>query len=591
MVPSIFVMLDRLPLTSSGKIDRKALPDPDQSRPELTTQMVEPRDEVEQALAEIWASVLRLEKVGIYDSFFELGGDSILSIQVVSRATQKGLRVTPKQIFLHRTIAELAPVVESATESKAEQGIVTGPVPLTPIQHFFFAQNLSEPHYYNQSAMLQLHERVDPVAFDTATRHLLAHHDALRMRFRKNGEGWEQFNAGLDDPTPFTNIDLSELPEEQQSSTIIEIASRLQSSLDLSSGPVLRIILFELGIGRHQRLLQIVHHLVIDGVSWRVVVEDLQKAVDQAQDGVPIVLPQKTTSFKQWAGKLKRYARSAELKAEVSQWRSVQRRDLRSLPVDFPSGENTEGSSTSIVVELTKAETQVLLRDVPVAFQTEINDVLLAALVDALSAWTGSRRLLVDLEGHGREEIVSDVDLSRTVGWFTTIFPVLLDVSEAAGVAEMLAAVKQQLRTVPNKGIGYGLLRYMSGDSELFTSLPQAEVNFNYLGQFAQSLSRENPENRFSLAPEPTGATRTTGGRRIHLLEINGGVAEGALSVSWNYSQNLHRRSTIEAMGERYAESLRSIIKQAQSRVLVQFEKSVLVQHPAQFMQNARGVR
>ena len=566
MVPSIFMTLDRLPLTSSRKIDRKALPDPDQSRPELTTQMVEPRDEVEQALAEIWSSVLRLEKVGIHDSFFELGGDSILSIQVVSRATQQGLRITPKQIFLHRTIAELAPVVETATGSKAEQGIVTGPVPLMPIQHILFEQNLSEPHHYNQSAMLLLHERVDPVAFDTATRRLLEHHDALRMRFTRNGAGWEQFNAGLDGPTPFTNIDLSQLPEEQQSSTLTAIAERLQSSLDLSAGPVLRIILFDLGDGEYQRLLVIVHHLVIDGVSWRVVVEDLQKAVDQAQRGNPIVFPQKTTSFREWAEKLKQYAQSAELKVEVPLWRTPQRERLRSLPLDFPSGDNTEASSTSIVVELSKEETQALLRDVPAAFQTEINDVLLAALVDAISEWTGSRRLLVDLEGHGREEVVADVDISRTVGWFTTIFPVLLDVSDADGVAEMLAAVKQQLRAVPNKGIGYGLLRYLSGDGEQFKSLPQAEVNFNYLGQFGLSLARENPDNRFSLAPEPTGATRTAGGRRMHLLEINGGVAEGQLTVSWNYSQNLHRRSTIEAMGERYVESLRSIIKQAQSR-------------------------
>ncbi|HKG80020.1 MAG TPA: amino acid adenylation domain-containing protein, partial [Pyrinomonadaceae bacterium] len=568
MVPGVFMVLDRLPLTASGKIDRNALPVPDQSRPELSTQMVAPRNEVEQALAEIWMSVLRLEKIGIYDSFFELGGDSILSIQVVSRASEAGLRITPKQIFLHQTIAELALVAERAGESKAEQGIVTGPVPLTPIQQFFFEQDLSEPHYYNQAALLQLHQRLNQVAVEAATRGLIEHHDALRLRFSRNGSGWEQSNAGLEDGTPFTGIDLSALSEEEQGRMIKELSARLQRSLDLSRGPLMRIVLFELGSGRDQRLLLVFHHLVIDGVSWRVMVEDLQKALDQMQRGVPIVLPQKTTSFKEWAGKLKQYAQSAELRDEARFWRSMQSRNLRRLPTDFAARENTEASSTNILFELSKEETQGLLRDVPAAFHTEINDVLLAALVDALFAWTGSRRLLVDLEGHGREEIVSDVDLSRTVGWFTTLYPVLLDVSETANIAEMLAAVKQQLRAVPNKGIGYGVLRYLSGDTELFRSLPQAEVNFNYLGQFDQTLSPSNLTG-FSPAPESIGSPRTADGRRIHLLEINGGIADGQLVLAWNYSQNMHRQSTIEALAQRYLESLRSIIKQAQPRRLL----------------------
>ena len=561
MVPSIFMMLERLPLTPSGKINREALPAPDQSRPELAAKMVAPRNEVEQMLAEIWQSVLGLEKVGIHDSFFELGGDSILSIQVVSRASQKGLRLTPKQIFVNQTIAELALVVETAGESKAEQGIVTGPVPLTPIQHLLFEQNFSDPHYYNQSALLQMHDRLDPVALESATRHLIEHHDGLRLRFANDGAGWRQFNAGIEGGTPFTNIDLSWLPGYLQGKAIEEISVLVQRNLDLAEGPLVRIVLFELGGGEPQRLLLIFHHLVIDGVSWRVVVEDLQTALDQAQRGVPIVLPQKTTSFKEWATKLEQHAQSAEMKEEARLWQATQHHDLQPLPVDFPFGENTEASSTSILVELNKAETQALLRDVPAAFHTEINDVLLAALVDALSESTGSRTLLVDLEGHGREEIVPDVDLSRTVGWFTTIYPVLLDVSEAANAEEMLEAVKRQLRAVPNKGIGYGLLRYMSGDTELFKSLPQAQVNFNYLGQFDQTVGQSSG---FSPAPESTGPTRTAEGRRMHVLEINGGISDGELSLAWNYSQNLHHRSTVEQMAQRYLESLRSIIAQAQ---------------------------
>ena len=211
-----------------------------------------------------------------------------------------------------------------------------------------------------------------------------------------------------------------------------------------------------------------------------------------------------------------------------------------------------------MVVELNKAETQALLRNVPAVYHTEINDVLMAVLVDSLSSWTGSRRLLIDLEGHGREEMIPDVDLSRTVGWFTTLYPVLLDLSEAESVAEMLAATKQQLRSVPHKGIGFGLLRYMSDNDELFKSLPQAEVNFNYLGQFDQITSQSNA---FSPAPEPSGSPRNAEGRRTHLLEISGSIADGELNPGWNYSQNLHHRSTVEQMAQDYLRSLRSIIE------------------------------
>jgi non-ribosomal peptide synthase protein (TIGR01720 family) len=209
---------------------------------------------------------------------------------------------------------------------------------------------------------------------------------------------------------------------------------------------------------------------------------------------------------------------------------------------------------------LGEAETEALLRDVPAAYHTEINDVLMTALVDALSAWTSSRKLLVDLEGHGREDIIPGVDISRTVGWFTTLYPVLLDVSEAASVEEMLAAVKQQLRAIPHKGIGYGLLRYLSKDNESFKSMPPAEVNFNYLGQFDQMVDQPKA---FSPAPEASGNPRTSEGQRSHLLEINGGIADKQLSLAWNYSQNLHRRSTIEQMAQRYLESLKSIIDHA----------------------------
>jgi hypothetical protein len=253
---------------------------------------------------------------------------------------------------------------------------------------------------------------------------------------------------------PLTCVDLSAVPETEQESTLSAIATDLQTTLNLSSGRVVRIALFDLGTS--QRLLLVIHHLVVDGVSWRILLEDLQIAYQQLSQGQAIQLPPKTTSFKHWAERLTEYAQSEALQQELDYWLTQSRRQIAPLPVDFPGGDNTVAHSHTISISLSQEETQALLQDVPAAYQTQINDVLLTALVQAVKQWTGESLLLVDLEGHGREEIFEDVDLSRTVGWFTTLFPVLLDIGAASSLADALKTVKEQLRNVPNRGIGYG---------------------------------------------------------------------------------------------------------------------------------------
>jgi hypothetical protein len=512
MVPGQVVLLEALPLTPNGKVDRKALPAPDPAGRSAERPYVAPRTPVERELAAVWADVLGLPagRVGVDDNFFELGGDSILSIQVVARAARAGVRLTPRQLFQHQTVAALAAVAGVGPALQAEQGPLDGPLPLTPIQHWFLEQDLAEPHHWNQAHLVEARRPLDGAALAGAVRCLLEHHDALRLRFHRGPGGWEQAytlpadaDAPPDEGDALRSVELSALPAEAQEREMAAAGAAAQASLDLAGGPLLRIVHFRRGPGGPDRLLIAIHHLVVDAVSWRILLEDLQTAYLALLEGRAPRLAPKTTSFRQWATRLVEHARSSALQTEAEYWTSCAETVFRPLPVDFhpesgaAGGEaNTEGDARAVTVELTPEETHALLNEVPAAYRTRVDDVLLTALTQAFASRTGSPSLLVDLEGHGRDALFEDVDLSRTVGWFTALFPVGLTLEGGVGgpPGEALKAIKEQLRRVPAKGIGYGLLRYLSGDAAVGAPLregAQPEVSFNYLGRGAPPAGEE----------------------------------------------------------------------------------------------------
>ncbi|MEH2049516.1 condensation domain-containing protein, partial [Nostoc sp.] len=574
MVPAAFVILDQLPLTPNGKVDRKALPEPDRIRPEFEETYIAPQTTVEKQLSAIWAQVLGLEKVGINDKFFELGGDSILSFQVISKANLAGLHLTPKQLFQHQTIAELATVASTNISMSAEQGLVTGSFPLTPIQRWFFEENFSNYDHYNQAVLLEVQQALNPVILEQVIHYLLHHHDILRSQFIQQSSKWQAKIAEFEQVAPITVIDLSTLSPESQSAAITTTCSELQASLNLFSGQLLRVALFNLGVNQHSRLFIVIHHLVVDGVSWRILLEDLQTAYAQLSQGETIKLPPKTTSFKQWADQLQQYAQSAAAQAEMDYWLEILRQPRSCLPIDYPGGDNTISSVGNVTIGLSAEETQALLQDVPAAYRTQINDVLLVALIEAFAKWTGQTTLLLNLEGHGREEILTDADISRTIGWFTSIFPIVLSVEKTSNPGEALKIVKEQLRRIPNRGIGYGVLYYLNEDPEIsrvLRSLPKAEVIFNYLGQLDQVL---NTSSMFKFASESDGNNQSDRHHRSHLLEIDSSIISGQLKLQWRYSHNLHKQSTVETLAQGFIEALRSIIAHCQSPQGVGFTPS-----------------
>ncbi len=555
MVPAVFVELPGLPLAASGKVDRRALPAPSGERPDPGDGFAAPRSRVERLLAAIWQEVLQLDRVGVDENFFEIGGDSILSIQIVARAARAGVRITPRQVFQHQTIAALAAAADAAPAVTAEQGPVIGEAPLTPIQHWFFEQELPAAHHYNQALLLEVVQDLDPGLTAAALERLVAHHDALRLRFERLPDGWRQRHAPPADERPFAVVDLAALPPEARRQALTRACSSLQESFDLAAGPLFRAAWLERGPEASPLLLLLAHHLVMDGVSWRILLEDLADASRQLARGEAIELPPKTTSFRAWAERLSEHARSAAVEPEAALWRSLLAEAQAPLPRDLATGADTLATTGSVEAVLEPAETKALLQEVPRAYGTRIDEVLLAALGLALARWTGSSRLQVDLESHGREELWPDVDLSRTVGWLTAIHPVTLDVGEAADPGAALRAVKEQMRRIPDGGLGYGLLRYLRPGA---AAGPPSEVVFNYLGRLDPALPPSSP---FRPAAEWSGPSRDGRQPRPYALEINSGVLDGRLRMSWQYGERRYRRETVEGLAAGFLAALQEVIR------------------------------
>ena len=559
MVPGAFVFVDELPLTPNGKLDRRALPAPGHDAAE--ERYVAPRTQAEAVLAEIWSALLRRERVGVEENFFALGGDSILCIQAVSRARRAGVAITPRQMFEHQTIAALAAAVErggAPAGVRAEQGRVAGRVALTPVQRRHFEAGFAAPWHHNQAVLLAVDADVGDTALETALAAVLEHHDALRLRFRRTDQGWEQWHAA-DVGIALERIDLSGLSSEEQDRAQAELADARQASLELEPGPLGRAVRFDRG-EEGWVLLLVLHHLVVDGVSWRILREDLERACVQAAAGEPVDLGAKSTSFRQWAEALEGYAAGDALRAEAAWWQAQGAEGVAPLPVDG-TGERTEAAARAVSVALDPDETRALLQEVPAAYRTQINDVLLCALAEAAGAWTGSPRVRLALEGHGREEeIAAGIDLTRTMGWFTSVYPVVLDLAGAAGPGERLKRVKEQLRAIPGRGIGYGVLRWLSPDAEVRRALgaqADPELSFNYLGQFDGG---EPAETRVRFAGGPHGRESAAENPRRYLLEVSGAITGGALQLGFVYGEGTHRRETVERLADAYLQALRGLI-------------------------------
>jgi amino acid adenylation domain-containing protein/non-ribosomal peptide synthase protein (TIGR01720 family) len=568
MQPSIFVPLQTLPLTANGKIDRRALPAPDVTQLSNDPNAVLPRTLPEWMLSNIWSDVLHVEPVGIHDNFFDLGGDSILAVQIISKANQAGLQLTPKHIFEYQTIAELALAAGTNQVMESEVGPVVGPVPLAPVQHWFLEHHGPAPQRFSSAILLEAQHAIDPALLERTLQHVLTHHDALRLHFVLEPSGWQQMSAAPDRSLPFMHVDLSAQSVAEQEATIAA-AAESPSIGDLSVAPLMRVVLFDMGPEQPHRLLLVAHYLIMDRSSWAILLEDLLTIYQQLSQQVEPALLFKTTSFRQWSTQLVERARSAPMLQESSYWLALSRSWVGEFPMHYTADEQALQVAHTISDRLDKAETHELLEQAP---QTDmILTVLLTALAQTCTQWIGDYPILIDVESDAREEPLDGVVLTRTIGRFTNVFPMYVDLGEASAPDAALLVVKEQLNGLPNRGVGYGLLRYLSPDASISDKL-QMQTQAQMILRYCEPKPLVLPNRLFNFVREYRSPSSSPEARQPYILEIDAQIVDSQLMLDfhWTYREDLSRQGFIERFTHGTLEALHALIPQC--HILTSFD-------------------
>jgi non-ribosomal peptide synthase protein (TIGR01720 family) len=530
-------------------------------RPDLATPFAAPRTGLEERIAAIWRDALGIERIGVDDNFFALGGDSVVGIQILGRLGEIGIQLTPKQVFESQTIAALATVASQPAPLALPQEPVVGPVGLTPVQRRFFARGRARPERAALAVVLESDERLDAAAVARSIELLLGHHDMLRASFRRSPEdGWEQAVAGEVPTDAYSVHDLSHLGVDEQRMAIDRETSRIREQIDLPTGRVFGAALFQIDGGR-SRLLIVVHHLVADGYSCLLIVKDFEALYGQLRRGGDARLLPRTTSYREWAERLREMAVSATVEGELDYWLGAASGEPLAIPGDEASLEQIGTASFQCSPELTAR----LLRFRNRSEDVSVDGALLAAIAEACGVETGQQSLLVDVDGHGREPLSPDVDVSRTVGWFTAPFPVAIRMAERGDSSTVVAAVTRAIRNVPSGGVGYGLLRYSSPNRDAATrlsQLPSPNIGFVYLGAIDRNLAGTS---RLRIAADEMLNAGVAAGDLSHAIEIVSFVTDGRLTMSWSFDCGRLPQAMIDRIATETRRALSSIVERLEA--------------------------
>ncbi|MEO8173546.1 MAG: amino acid adenylation domain-containing protein, partial [Sediminibacterium sp.] len=555
MVPAIWVEVESMPLTANGKTDRKALPDPDITE-QVTVNYVAPQNETQAGLAAIWKDLLNLEKVGIEDNFFELGGDSIIAIQLISRVRRLGYSLQPKDIFIQQTIANIAQVIIGRAEavSFAEQGYLKGTAGLLPIQQWYFEKEPSAVSHFNQSVLLKISKQITAHILQQAIDQLVTHHDALRFVYTKKNGLWQQeYGSGKPE---IVIEDLGSIPVHLLDTYINEQAEVHQRSLNIEAGDIFRTVWMQTPFEEeHNFLFIVIHHLAVDGVSWRILVEDLQQLLDQLLNGRTPGLGNKTTSYREWYKTLEKYGKRKSLLSQKTYWEQAIENYEPLLDNDTDDVVKVKDLD-NYLVELDADQTRNLLQQVPHVYHTEINDILLTVLTQTICKWIGRDSVVIGIEGHGREHIEDTADISRTIGWFTSLYPVSLSIAGASEATYLVKTIKEQLRQVPGKGLSYGVLKYINKEISLQGKDPW-DIVFNYLGQ----LDNVTSEGKLLKVAGLAAGASVSEEQVAEKLVLDCHVQDGRMVIKWSFSKKHFAEKTIQKLADDYAANLVSLIE------------------------------
>ncbi|MEM7103989.1 MAG: condensation domain-containing protein [Bacteroidota bacterium] len=558
MVPSSIISIDEVPKLPNGKIDISALPSPQEQTSETTSSFKAPSSENEKILASIWEEVLHFSPISVNDNFFEIGGDSILSIQIIAKARAAGLKLSANQLFEQQTIAELALFAQKQAPVK-QFSEVTGTMPLMPIHHWFFDTKTSAPNHWNQAVRFQPAPSVTAQIFEKAISAITEHHDALRLSFPgygRNRKGQYQDNVHFN---AFEKYIIPDQSEAELVSAINQKVSVLQKGLDLENGPLIKACYFDTSLEGQNQIVIIAHHAIIDHVSWKILIDDLEYAIGQLIKDDVISLPGKTDTYQNWSEAITSQANSETIKSELAYWTS-QCISVQELPTDI-KGEIPfqEADVQSFETSLDAETTQTFLTSANETYKTRPEELITAALVQTFSEWTGNEQIRIGFENHGREAL-GEKDLSRTIGWFTTYYPSIFQLQHEDD-SQLIKATKETMRQVPNKGAGYGMLKYLSlPENEAGNLNLHPPIILNYLG-----VNSEQRRTYLAKSFWLNEGSRNTSSEWHHLIEVNAFVSKGALKMNWRFGNGFFYQKTIEDLGQSMVSKLGSIIQHCQN--------------------------
>ena len=589
MIPGLFIQLDSFPLTINGKIDKRALPDPaeamrDQIQKASSSEKSEPLTSLEKKILEVWQTLFNRNDISCNDDFFTSGGDSIKAIRMVALLREHGVSVRVKDIFKWTTISELAKHgakqiqdIKTAIDSENDNANISsfsGRVPQTPIYRWFFDHFKSNSNHFNPADLFYSKTRLYPMSIEAALNAVVTHHDMLRLFCKQTQDritlmipaetGCLPHSEFKSNSKPFEIVDLRHLPAADATDKLSKIASDTQSAFDLFRPPLLKVILFQLADG--DRLFIVIHHLLGDAVSWRILLEDLGAAYDQHHQGQVIQLPHKTDPFPIWAEALEKYACGDSLQAEKKYWLEVIKKPFGRLPVDNPALHDLMVQSSMadmdiVEIQWSREKTLALIKAAN-KFKAGVDRLLLAAIAWSCRCQHGHESTMISLESYGRPELFDNIDVSRTIGWFTATYPIVISASDENSKSDHLerdiANIDYLINLLPNNGIGWGLLKYMTPPETGLpspTQEPYPEINFNYLGEF-ESYGKD----MFKPASEDTGSAVASGAAVIHDLDINAAIAEGQLQIVWHYNRRRFTKDRILKMVQDFSTRLESTL-------------------------------
>ncbi|MEC0599326.1 amino acid adenylation domain-containing protein [Bacillus spizizenii] len=551
MLPSAILSVNEIPKTNNGKIDLKRLPEPYEEA--NLEGFIAPRNHIERVISGVWSDILEKSQVGIRDNFFALGGDSIKAIQAAARMDKYNMKLEVKDIFQYQTIEGIAKRVKVGTEA-ADNSLITSSAELVPIQSLLVERHKDTLHHRNLSFVLYREDGFGEKNVKKIFTSIVQHHDALRMIFKNKENKIVQENRGLEGEL----FDFHLINATQLSKTELKLKiNQIQESMDLSKGPLVKVALIKADDGEH--LLIVIHQMIIDHVSWRIILEDFNTAFNQLKNNENITFSNKTDSFISWARYLHQIADDREIHSEKEYWRKIESVNNPSFPTDFQPETIKVKDNHIIYRQFSVEETESIIRAVDSNKQLGIESIFLTALGLTMKSWTGSDEIVVHLGSHGRTS--KDLNIYRTVGRFSSIYPVALNLSDSGDMYMCLTEINKGLKNIPNQGIGYGILRYLSKHKGNVEFNLNPEISFNYMGEFDHDLNTEN----FTISPLSAEKDISDEEEWKYKFKVTALIREGKVCLMLEYNQNQYRVSTVEVLLDQYM----TYIKKASENVKV----------------------